>query len=193
MPDGDNGLWALIREDFVAQGSGWTLPGWHAMVVYRIGVWARDRRGIGARLLHMAYRVVNSVLIRNFYGIELYDTTVVGRRLKIGHHMGVILGADAIIGDDVVVLHNVTIGKGREEDEGRPRIGNRVEIGTGAMILGSVVVGDDARIGPGAIVVKDVPAGAVAMASPARILKPAVPAESAGGADQADQETDTPT
>ncbi|WP_219414384.1 serine O-acetyltransferase [Pseudonocardia nigra] len=147
------------------------MPGLHALVVHRIGAWRRRQPAPVRIPVGLVYWVLKT-LIRNLYGTEIYDTTVIGRRVKIGHHQGVVLGSSAVIGDDVLIRQNVTLGQGAGDDTGQPRIGNGVTLGPGAVITGAVTIGDGARIGPGAIVVTDVPAGAIAFASPARILKP---------------------
>ena len=125
------------------------------------------------KLAGAVYRFLNTMLIRNVYGVEISRTTVIGRRLRIPHHQGVILGYDTVIGDDCLVRQGVTLGQ--SNDEGRqhdqPVVGDRVEFGAGATVVGPVRIGDDARIGPGAIVTRHVPASATAFASPARILR----------------------
>ena len=84
--------------------------------------------------------------------------------------MGVVIGQTAVVGDDVVLFHSVTLG-GRSMTHGKrhPTVGDRVVVGAGAKILGPVWIGDDAQIGANAVVVKDVPAGAVAVGVPAKV------------------------
>jgi serine O-acetyltransferase len=118
-------------------------------------------------------------------GIDLPCEAKVGRRLRIDHFGGIIVSGDAVIGDDVVLRNGVTIGLKRTNERGAPVIGNRVDIGAGAKILGPIRIGDGAVIGANAVVVHDVPAGAVAVGIPARVLprqrpRPAV-ALAAGG------------
>ena len=90
--------------------------------------------------------------------IEIHPGAVIGKRLFIDHGFGVVIGETAIIGDDVVIYHGVTLGgTGKESGKRHPNIGSRVVIGAGAKILGNINVGDGAKIGAGAIVLKDVP------------------------------------
>jgi serine O-acetyltransferase len=103
-------------------------------------------------------------------GIELPCEARVGRRLRIEHFGGIIVSGDAVIGDDVVIRQGVTIGLKRAHERGAPVIGNRVDIGAGAKLLGAITIGDDAVIGANAVVIKDVPAGALAVGIPARII-----------------------
>ena len=80
------------------------------------------------------------------------------------------MSGDSALGDDVVIRNGVTIGLRRTGVPGSPKIGDRVDIGAGAKILGSITVGDDAIIGANAVVLHDVPPNCVAIGVPARIL-----------------------
>ena len=103
-----------------------------------------------------------------FWGIDLEYTVRLGRRVRIWHHGGMVIGARAI-GDDVHLRHNTTLGVlSRTNLSGKPIIGHRVDIGVGACILGPVTVGDDAVIGANSVVIRDVRPGAVMMGVPAR-------------------------
>lgn len=108
------------------------------------------------------------VLVEWVLGIELSYKTKVGRNLRLYHATGLVVHAGAVIGEGCILRHGVTIGN-REPDGPLPFLGDRVEIGCGAIILGGVRIGDGARIGAGAIVVKDVPADAVALGPAATI------------------------
>ena len=102
-------------------------------------------------------------------GIELPCETTVGRRVVIEHFGGIIISGDAVIGDDVVIRNGVTIGLRRTGEKGAPVIGNRVDIGTGAKILGAIKIGDDVVIGANAVVLQDIPANSLAVGVPAKI------------------------
>ena len=91
-------------------------------------------------------------------------------RLRIDHFGGIIVSGDAAFGDDVVIRNGVTIGLLRTGVRGSPRIGNRVDIGAGAKILGPITVGDDTTIGANAVVLQDVPPNSIAIGIPARII-----------------------
>jgi serine O-acetyltransferase len=103
-------------------------------------------------------------------GIDLPCETTVGRRLRIEHFGGIIVSGDTVIGDDVVIRNGVTLGLRRTGERGAPILGNRVDIGAGAKILGRIRIGDGAVIGANAVVLKDVPPGALAVGIPARII-----------------------
>ncbi|MFM6963284.1 MAG: serine O-acetyltransferase EpsC [Micrococcales bacterium] len=96
--------------------------------------------------------------VRFWTGIEIHPAATIGRRVFIDHGMGVVIGATAIVGDDVLMYHGVTLG-GKTLDRGtkrHPTIGNNVTLGAHAIVLGDITVGDGARIGAGAIVTKNV-------------------------------------
>jgi serine O-acetyltransferase len=145
-------------------------PGVHALWAHRAAhrLWRAPFLRLPARLL--------SQLARAATGIEIHPGARLGRRMFIDHGMGVVIGETAVVGDDVMLYHGVTLG-GRSLNRGKrhPTLGDRVTVGAGAKVLGPVWVGDDAQIGANAVVVKDVPAGAVAVGIPARIRVPNAP------------------
>jgi serine O-acetyltransferase len=80
------------------------------------------------------------------------------------------VSGDAVLGDDVVLRNGVTIGLRHAGVRGSPKIGNRVDVGAGAKILGSITIGDDSIVGANAVVLHDVPLNCVAIGVPARII-----------------------
>jgi serine O-acetyltransferase len=167
-------MFNLIREDFAThQRDPWRQGVW-VLLVYRFGRWRYGVRPAPLRmLLSLVYRWLK-IASQIVTGIDLPCEVVVGRRLKIEHFGGIIVSGDTVIGDDVVLRHGVTLGLRRTDQPGAPIIGNRVDIGAGAVILGPVRIGDGAVIGANAVVLTDVPAGALAIGVPARIrLRPA--------------------
>ena len=116
--------------------------------------------------------IVLHKLIEIVCGITLGSTATIGRRLSIEHHGCIVVHGASVIGDDCLIRHGVTLGNtGYGDPFGAPRIGNRVQIGAGAKILGRVVVGDDVIIGANAVVVHDVPDHTAVGGVPARPLK----------------------
>ncbi len=94
-------------------------------------------------------------------GIEIHPGATIGKHLFIDHGMGTVIGETALVGDNVTMYHGVTLGgRGVEHGKRHPTVGNNVFIGTGAKILGNIVVGDDVRIGANAMVLHDVDPGA---------------------------------
>ena len=166
----DIGFWALVAEDFRTHERQWAAQGFWALFWHRFGNW---RMSVRPRLLRMPLSLIYRVMFKCtqwFGGILLPYTVIVGRRVKLEHFGGMILVADKI-GDDVILRQNTTFGISRLEDlSGRPNIGNRVQIGAGAVVIGRIHIADGAVIGANAVVTKDVPEGAVRGGVPARRL-----------------------
>jgi serine O-acetyltransferase len=183
-PGSFSSLVAALREDLIANSGQRFRPGYQALVVYRFGVWSRRQTGAFGWLTEKLY-VLAFLIVRGVYGIELPRSAVVGRRLSLPHAVGVVIGQDTWIGDDCTVRQNVTIGRYRHNRDrstgAAPKVGNRVEIGPGAKVVGGVLVGDDSRIGPNAVVTRDVPSGASAFVPTAGILMPPSGGEQVGG------------
>lgn len=111
--------------------------------------------------LHIPARI-HSQWTRFWTGIEIHPGATIGRRVVIDHGMGVVIGETAIVGDDVLIYHGVTLGgKVNDRVKRHPTVGNNVLLGAGAKIIGDVEIGDGAMIGANAVVTKNVPAGAV--------------------------------
>jgi serine O-acetyltransferase len=140
-------------------------PGVHAIMWHRLGsAFWRRRMFLVARLVSNIGRLLT--------GIEIHPAAQLGRRIVIDHGMGVVIGETAIVGDDVYMYHQVTLG-GTSSAHGKrhPTIGRNVIIGAGAKILGDIVVGDDARVGANAVVVQDVQPGVTVVGIPARAVE----------------------
>lgn len=146
---------AALRQDPAARN--WlevllTYPGLHAVWGYRIShfLW-----NLKLKLIARIY----SNWIRAVTGIEIHPAAKIGRRFFIDHGMGVVIGATAVVGDDVMIYHDVTLGA-RTNDAGKrhPTIGNNVVIGSGARVLGDIQIGEGVRINANLVVTKSVPA-----------------------------------
>jgi serine O-acetyltransferase len=159
-----------LRDDYRTHEGKISSQGFWVMVVYRFGRWRyRVRPALARKPLSLVYRLLK-VIVQILTGIDLPCEATVGRRFRIDHFGGVIVSGDAVLGDDVVIRNGVTIGLRHREDPGSPVIGNRVDIGAGAKILGRIRVGDDVIIGANAVVIRDVPANSIAVGVPARVL-----------------------
>lgn len=167
------GLWAQIREDWIAHDRDWTRPGFRAVAVHRFGNWRMTMR---PKLLRAPFSILYRSLFRrcrNRYGIELPYTTKLGRRVVIEHQGAIVIHGHSTIGDDCILRQGVTLGnKTLDRPFDAPTLGRRVNVGAGAKILGPVAIGDGASIGANAVVLKDVPAGAAAVGVPAKIVMP---------------------
>ena len=134
----------------------------------------------------MYYRVARYFYLKKWYfvarylcerakrktGIEIHPGARIGKRLFIDHGFGVVIGETAIIGDDVIIFHGVTLGgTGKQKKRRHPVIGNRVLIGAGAKILGYIRIGDEVKIGANAVVLKDVPPAVTVVGIPGMIVR----------------------
>jgi serine O-acetyltransferase len=168
-------LWELVarlREDWETHQRDWSRPGLRALAAYRLAAWRRSRRNPLVRygLAFPARSLLRYA--RNHYGIELYATARIGRRVLIGHQGGIVIHELAEIGDDVVILQGCTVGAVNQRRYEAPVLESRVKLGAGAVIVGKVRVGHDARIGPNAVVFRDVPPGSLVLAPQSRVFEP---------------------
>lgn len=174
LPAAHLGLFELIKEDMQTARRrdpaarnmlevALSYPGVHALWAHRLAsrMWKMGMR-TPARMLGQ--------MTRTFTGVDIHPAAKLGRRLFIDHATGVVIGETAVVGEDCVIFHGVTLG-GQTMTRGKrhPTVGNRVMIGAGAKVLGPINIGDDAKIGANAVVVKDVPSGSVAVGVPARV------------------------
>ena len=113
-----------------------------------------------------------SYLTRIITGIEIHPKARIGRRFFIDHGEGVVIGETTIIGDDVLIYQQVTLGgTGNEHGKRHPTIGNNVIIGAGAKILGNITIGDNTRVGAGSVVVDNVPEHCTVVGVPGRVVQ----------------------
>jgi serine O-acetyltransferase len=143
------------------------------LAVYRFGnmVYYRVRVPGLRHVLFLLYAILDNVIVKLLCGAEFPARCRIGRGLRLPHGSnGIILHGDTVIGDDVKLYHQVTLGiKNVGAPDGVPRIGNAVFIGAGAKILGRVTVGDHSIVGANAVVITDVPAYSTAVGIPAQI------------------------
>jgi serine O-acetyltransferase len=156
-----------IRADLRAHDGRWGAQGFWALVVYRFGRW---RYGVRPALLrkclsalyHLLYKLVQILT-----GIELPCEVEIGRNFVIDHFGGIVVSGYARFGNDCRIRNGVVVGLARVDDPVAPVIGNNVDIGAGAKLLGRITVGDNVVIGANAVVVRDVPPNSVAVGVPA--------------------------
>jgi serine O-acetyltransferase len=138
--------------------------GLHALWIYRVhhSLWKHGWRFI-ARFLSQWGRLIT--------GIEIHPGAQIGRRFFIDHGMGVVIGETTIIGDDVTLYQGVTLGgTGKETGKRHPTIRNDVVIGTGARVLGNIIIGENSRVGAGSVVLRDVPDNSTVVGVPGHIV-----------------------
>ena len=159
---------AILRNDPAARGLEPLLyPGLHAIVAHRY-------------LSHPLYRVrlrflarLLSQVMRFLTGVEIHPGARIGKGLFIDHGMGVVIGETAILGENCVLYHNVTLGgTGKHRGKRHPTVGDNAVIGTGATLLGPIIIGDNARIGAETFIINhDVPGNATVVGAPGRIVR----------------------
>jgi serine O-acetyltransferase len=137
--------------------------GYVALPAWRVsnGLWHRDRTDLALLLQSLSSDTLQ---------VSIHPSASIGTSVFLDHATGIIAGAYVVIGDEVTILQNVTIGRKQALPGRAPRIGRGVLLSAGATILGDVSVGDFAKIGAGSVVEHDVPAGCTAVGVPARLV-----------------------
>jgi serine O-acetyltransferase len=158
---------AIYRNDPAARNIEFLLyPGFHAIAMHRLS--------------HLLWRIgipfiprMISQIMRFLSGLEIHPGAKIGKGFFCDHGMGVVIGETTVIGENAVLFHNVTLGgTGKHSGKRHPTVGNNVLIGTGAILLGPITVGDNVRIGANSFVVmRDIPANVTVAGTPARITK----------------------
>ncbi len=138
--------------------------GFQAIQAYRVAhwLWTQGRKDLAYYFQMRASEV---------YGVDIHPAACIGRGLMIDHAHSIVIGETAVVGDNVSMLHSVTLGgTGKEEEDRHPKIGNGVLIGAGAKVLGNIRVGDNVRIAAGSVVLHPVPDCKTVAGVPARIV-----------------------
>ena len=160
----------IIIEDMRTQSEGLLSQGFWALLVYRV---AHRRLRCKIPIIRQLWYIFNRIgqkLIEISTGIMLPESATIGRRLRIEHFGSIIIHGGTIVGDDCIIRQGVTLGiRQLDLPNLAPTLGNRIEVGAGAKLLGGINVGDGATIGANAVVIQDVPAGALAVGVPATI------------------------
>lgn len=138
--------------------------GYQAVQAYRVAhyLWNRGQRDL-AYFFQMR--------ISEIFGVDIHPGAIIGKGIMIDHAHSVVIGETAVVGDNVSMLHSVTLGgTGKEEEDRHPKIGDGVLIGAGAKVLGNIKVGHCSRIAAGSVVLEDVPPCKTVAGIPARIV-----------------------
>jgi len=156
-----------IRADLRAYEYNWGAQGFWVMVVYRFGRWRYGvRPSILRKFFSLIYRILYK-LVQIVTGIELPCEAIVGRNFIIDHFGGIIVSGYAKFGDNCRIRNGVVVGLRRIEEQYAPVLGNNVDVGAGAKLLGRIQIGDNCIIGANAVVLCDVPANSIAVGVPA--------------------------
>lgn len=160
-----------IRADLAAHGGQWGAQGFWAMSVYRFGRW---RYGVRPAPLRKLFSFVYKILYKGVQivtGIELPCEVDVGRGFVIDHFGGIVISGYAKFGDHCRIRNGVVVGLSRIDEPCAPVVGDNVDIGAGAKLLGAIRIGNNVLIGANAVVVCDVPDDCIAVGVPA-VVKP---------------------
>ena len=122
------------------------------------------------KLIGFPIRILYKIFIEWFIGMEIPDETRIGRNFTVYHGLGIVINKDAIIGNNVVIRQNTTIGNAKENG-GSPKIEDNVQIGANSVIIGEIRIGRNSIIGAGSVVVHDVEDFVIVAGNPARIIK----------------------
>jgi len=159
-----------IRQDLATYEGDWSCQGFWVMLVYRFGRWRYELRPALVRKLFSLLYKISFKIIQILTGVELPCEVPVGKNFRIDHFGDIIISGYASFGDDCIVRNGVTVGLKNVELKDAPKIGNLVNIGAGAKILGPISIGNNVDIGANSVVLKDVPDNSLAVGIPARII-----------------------
>lgn len=149
-----------------------------AIWVYRYGQRVRKRPGGLSKKIHYTVYKIVSTVVETFTGIRLPIECKIGKGLRIWHFGGIFININAVIGENCTLRHGVTIGN-RYNDQVAPVIGDNVEIGAYAQVLGGITIGDNCKIGALTVVLDSMPEGATAVGQRSRIILKKVDQEQA--------------
>lgn len=138
--------------------------GFQAIQSYRLAhwFWTNNRKD-------MAYYI--QMRTSEVYGVDIHPAAVIGRGIMVDHAHSIVIGETAVVGDNVSMLHSVTLGgTGKEDDDRHPKIGDGVLLGAGAKVLGNIKVGNCSRVAAGSVVLEDVPACKTVAGVPAHVV-----------------------
>jgi len=138
--------------------------GFHALQTYRITHWLWTN-GRPQLALHLQNRISEA------FDVDIHPAAVIGKGILIDHGTGVVIGETAVVGDNVSILHEVTLGgTGKEAGDRHPKVGSGVMIGAGAKILGNIRIGEGSKIAAGSVVLSEVPPHSTVAGIPARVV-----------------------
>ena len=138
--------------------------GFHAVQAYRVSHWLWNK---GRKDLSYFFQS----RISEVFGIDIHPAAVIGHGIMIDHAHSIVIGETAVVGNNVSMLHSVTLGgTGKQDDNRHPKIGDGVMIGAGAKVLGNIKVGHCSRIAAGSVVLHEIPPGKTVAGVPAKIV-----------------------
>ena len=163
-----NDIKAIYENDPAAKGIQFILyPGWHAIVLHRY--LSHPLFSLKLRFFARLFSQIGRLLT----GIEIHPGAKIGRGLFIDHGSAIVIGETAELGKNCILFHNVTLGgTGKHFGKRHPTIGNNVLIGTGATLLGPIMVGDNVKIGAESVIIMhNIPSDCTVVGAPGKIVK----------------------
>lgn len=169
-------LWDLVKEDFSVPTKNDPAFGSKVELIFNYpGIWAIVNYRIAHRFYKRGFERIARVIMgitQVVTNVDIHPACTIGRRVFLDHACGIVIGATAEVGDDVLIYQGVTLGGvSLEKGKRHPTIKNGAVIGSGAKILGNITVGQNCRIGSNSVVVKDVPDDSTAVGIPARVIE----------------------
>lgn len=151
------------------------MKGFASLVIHRAArrAWKpnNNNNGGGAGASRRFSALLLQSLASSAFGVDIHPAAEIGAGVMFDHASGIVIGETAVIGDGTTILHGVTLGgTGKENGDRHPKVGNDVLIGAGTKILGNIRIGDRVKIGAGSVVLRPIPTGATAVGAPARII-----------------------
>ena len=159
--------------------------GFHALQSYRVAhfLWNHGRKLVALFIQNR---------MSDLFAVDIHPAARLGRGIMIDHATGVVIGETAVVGDDVSMLHGVTLGgTGKENEDRHPKIGRGVLLSVGAKVLGNIEIGEYSRVGAGSVVLKPVPPHTTVAGVPARVIGKAGSARPSQDMDHGLPESDT--
>lgn len=161
--------------------------GFHALQSYRVAhyLWTHERKT-------MALFIQNRM--SDLFAVDIHPAAKLGRGIMMDHATGIVIGETAVVGDDVSMLHGVTLGgTGKQDEDRHPKVGRGVLLSTGAKVLGNIQIGEYSRVGAGSVVLKPVPPHTTVAGVPARVIGKAGSSRPSQDMDHKLPETDSET
>jgi serine O-acetyltransferase len=159
-----------VKRDLQAYEGRLSAQGFWVMVVYRFGRWRYTIQTLWVRkVFSFLYKVLDK-LVQILTGIEFPCEVEIGEHFVIDHFGGIVVSGYAKFGDHCRIRNGVVVGLKDVDNPCAPNIGNYVDIGAGAKVLGDICIGDNVKIGANAVVITDVPDNSIAVGVPARIM-----------------------
>lgn len=160
-----------IKKDYVANREPRNIAGFRVLLVYRFGQW---RMTIKPRIIRAPLSYIYKLMekhVRFKYGIELPYTVEIKESITFEHQHGIVIHGETKIGSGCIIRQGVTIGNSHAKRPlEAPIIGNNVNIGAGAKLLGKINIGNDVVIGANSVVIRDVPSNTTVVGAPARVI-----------------------